>query len=74
MMISKNFLVLVPSPAVRAMIQTQFMMAVIIQPAAVSFWEEGSEEGKRLLSMPMAARTVDMGRREVRRGVWTERE
>jgi hypothetical protein len=36
-------------------------MAVINHPAAVSFLEVGSVEGKRLLSTPIVARMVEMG-------------
>jgi hypothetical protein len=77
MMISNTLLVFVPSPAVRAKIQIHLMIAVLNQPAAVSFFEVGRgrrEEGKRLLSMPIAARAVEIGRRVVRRGMCDSRD
>lgn len=70
MMISKNLRVFVASGAVRARIHIELMIAVINHAAAVRFLElERFEEGKMFLSMPEAARTVDIGRREARRGV-----
>ena len=45
MMMSKTRRVFVPSPAVRARIQIQLMIAVISHPAEVSFFETGTVEG-----------------------------